>query len=308
MEIFKLIAETGSFSMAAERLNLTQSALSHQMRALEEELGEQLLVRARPKIYATAAGQRVLVSAERIFTEIANVKAGFVNARKGEPKGSVRVASTHLAMTYVYGELLEQFSTRHPEVELVFHATETTEDPVQRVLQRQSDIGFTVLPVKHPQILTVPLFRAEQVLLVGRKHPLAKQKQTRVEELRRWPFARFETRTGGRQVSDSLFADGGYPPILAESNSVEYLKRIIRIAFGVALAPVFCARAELTNGTLHALRLRREPLLQEAGMIMRRDVHVRALDLFKDFCVQLRGAKLRNVTLENMEQSVFEAA
>jgi DNA-binding transcriptional LysR family regulator len=307
LEIFKLIAESGSFSTAAQRLNLTQSALSHQMRALEEELGEQLLVRARPRVYATAAGQRVLASAERIFAEISEVKAQFERTRKGESIGSVRVASTHLAMTYVYGELLEQFSARHPEVELVFHATETTEDPVQRVLQRHSDVGFTVLPVKHPQLLSIPLFRAEQVVIVGRKHPLAKQKQTTVEELRHWPFARFEARTGGRQISDSLFLkDGGYPPILAESNAVEYLKRIIRIGFGAAVVPAFCVRTELASGTLHALRLRSGPVLQEAGLVVRRDVTIRALDLFRSVCLELRGAKLRTINLDNVERPVFE--
>jgi len=67
------------------------------MRALEEELGEQLLVRARPQVYATAAGQRVLASAARIFAEISDVKAQFERTRKSESIGSVRVASTHLA-------------------------------------------------------------------------------------------------------------------------------------------------------------------------------------------------------------------
>lgn len=308
LEALKLIATTGSFSTAALQLGFTQSALSHQIRSLEEEVGEQLLVRARPRIYPTAAGQRLLTSAERIFAELEQVKAQFDKTRQGLSMGTVRVAATHLAITYVYGDLLEQFATRHPAVELVFHATETTEDPVQRVLQRESDIGFTVLPQKHPKLEALTLFRAEQVLIVGRKHPLAKQKITSVEDLRHWPFARFEPRTGGRQVSDSVFLPGGgYPPILAESNDVEYLKRIIRMSQGVALVPVFCVRNELESGTIHALRLRSGRVIQNAGLVTRRDVSIRALDLFKQVCNELRGGKLRAITLENVDRPVFGA-
>ena len=306
LEAFKLITQTGSFSSAARKLGLTQSALSHQLRSLEEELGEQLLVRARPRAYPTSGGQRLLLSAERIFAELSELKSQFAKTGPDASLGAVRVAATHLAITYIYGDLLEKFAGRHPDVELVFHATETTEDPVQRVLQRESDVGFTVLPVKHPKLETIPLLRAEQVLIVAPKHPLAKQRSTTLEELRHWPFARFEPKTGGRQVSDAVFlGDGGYPTILAESNDVEYLKRIIRIGLGVALVPVFCVRSELKSGTIRALRLKSGRVIQDAGLVMRSDVSIRALELFTRACVQLRGPKPRPVTLENVDQPVF---
>lgn len=313
LEVFRLIAQTGSFSAAAAQLGLTQSALSHQIRSLEEEAGEQLLARKRPRIHPTAAGQRLLESAGRIFAELSQVKESFGATRSGAPaaavSGTVRVAATHLAIAYVYGDLLEHFAMRHPGVELVFHATETTEDPVSRVLQRDSDVGFTVLPQKHPKLNVTALFRAEQVLIVGRTHPLSSQRYTTVEELRRWPFARFEPRTGGRQVSDALFLpEGGYPPILAESNDVEYLKRIIRMGRGVALVPVFCVRNELQNRTIHALRLRGGRVIQDAGMVMRRDVSIRALELFRSVCVELGGKKLRAITLDNVDRPVFGTA
>ena len=306
LEVFKLISETGSFSTAARKLGLTQSALSHQIRSLEAEVGEQLLVRARPRAYPTASGQRLLLSAERIFAELSELKSLFAKTGPSASLGSVRVSATHLAITYIYGDLLEQFASRHPGVELVFHATETTEDPVQRVLQRESDVGFTVLPIKHPKLKTIPLLRAEQVLIVAPKHPLAKQRSTTLEDLRQWPFARFEPKTGGRQVSDAVFlGDGGYPSILAESNDVEYLKRIIRIGLGVALVPVFCVRGELKSGAIRALRLKTGRVIQDAGIVMRNDVSIRALDLFTRACVQLRGAKPRPVTLENVDEPVF---
>lgn len=304
LEALKLIGTTGSFSSAAEQLGLTQSALSHQIRNLEEEVGEQLLVRARPRIYPTAAGQRLLISAERIFIELASIKEQF--ARTPGEAGSVRVAATPVAITYLYGDLLEHFIARHPGIELIFHATETTENPVQRVLQRDSDVGFTVLPQKHPKIEVTQLGRAEQVLIVGATHPLAKQQVVSIEKIRQWPFVRFEPKTGARLVSDSVFMpSGGYPPILAESNDVEYVKRIIRMGLGVSLVPVFCVRNELDRGTLRALRLRSGRIMQDFGLVCRADVSIRALDMFKKECLALRGPGLRTITLERLDEPLF---
>ena len=152
LEALKLIANTGSFQLAAVRLLLTKSALSHQMRSLEEELGEPLLVRARPKIYPTPAGQRLLLTAERIFAEVASIKEQFSQSHQSQSGGTLRVAGTNVAIAYVYGDLIEEFVVRHPSIEIVFHSTESTEDAVTRVLQRSADIGFTFSPQFSPEI------------------------------------------------------------------------------------------------------------------------------------------------------------
>src|SRR3954471_24669113 len=122
LDAIKLIVDSGSFQVAAKRLSLTKSALSHQMRALEEELGEQLLVRARPKIYPTPAGQRLMHSAERIFAEMSAIKEQFGSAAGSEPAGTIRIAGTHVAITYVYGDLIEAFVSRHRAIDIIFHA------------------------------------------------------------------------------------------------------------------------------------------------------------------------------------------
>jgi DNA-binding transcriptional LysR family regulator len=302
LEAFKSITTTGSFSSAARQLGVTQSALSHQMKSLEEELGEQLLVRARPRVYPTDAGRHLLMSAERIFGEIASIREQFEKSRSGAFRGSVRIAATHIAIAYLYGDLLEQFVTNHPEIEIIFHATETTENPVTRVLQRSADAGFIVLPQSHPQLEVLPMVKAEQVFIVGAKHKLAKRKSVSVEELRRWPFARFEQGTGPRIVSDQVFISSGeYPPVLAESNDIEYVKRLIRMGLGVALVPVFCVRQELLEGTLRPLRSTGGRIMQDAGLIWRKDSAMSSLTLFREICERIRGSSPKQITLDNVE-------
>jgi DNA-binding transcriptional LysR family regulator len=306
LEAFKLIVQTGTFMKAARKLGLTQSALSHQVRTLEAELGEQLLVRARPRTYPTTAGQRLLLFADRILDEVGELKAQFANTKGGSSIGTLRVAATNLAITYIFGDLLEKFAASHPEVDLIFHATENTEMPIQRVAQRESDIGFTAFPVEHPKLEAFHLVRMEQVFIVSPKHPLARQKLTTLEELRRWPFTRFELGTGGRQVSDALFVgNGGYPSILAESNDVEYLKRVVRIGTAVALVPVVCVHSELKNGSIVALRLKSGQVLQDGGFVRSADVSTRALQVFESVCRAQRGSKPKVVTLENAGGPIF---
>lgn len=304
LEALKLIANTGSFQLAAARLFLTKSALSHQMRSLEEELGEPLLVRARPKIYPTPAGQRLLLSAERIFAEVTSIKEQFSQSHHAQSGGTLRVAGTNVAIAYVYGDLFEEFVVRHPSIEIVFHSTESTEDAVTRVLQRSADIGFTVFPQFSPELIATTLVKAEQVFIVGRQHHLANRRTVTLKQLRDWPFVRFEQKTGQRVVSDTVFGlSGGYPRILAESNDVEYVKRIIRMGLGgVSLLPAFCVRNEIADGSLRALRLNTGPIVQEAGFVVRKDVNLRAVTLFRDECLRLRGHAVHSISLEGKKQ------
>src|SRR5882762_2980025 len=74
LEALRTIVATGSFAAAAERLRLTQPALSHQIKNLEDELGATLLIRARPKVYASPAGELVLPAADRSFSEVGIIR------------------------------------------------------------------------------------------------------------------------------------------------------------------------------------------------------------------------------------------
>src|SRR4051794_35954243 len=88
------IAETGSFVEAAQPLNLTQSALSHQIRHLEEELGETLLVRGKPRVVPSASGRAVLQSARTVLAEVDSIRGMFGSADPGEMTGTITVAAT----------------------------------------------------------------------------------------------------------------------------------------------------------------------------------------------------------------------
>src|SRR5215218_10272984 len=146
LRTFTAIAETLNFTKASEKLNLTQSAVSHQIKALEEELGVQLFVRAARGVTLTDAGKKALVYAKRILAESEQMLAS-VAGRERALAGTVRVAAATQALVYLFAPLFENFMDSYESVELVFRTSTSTEQTVADVLDGRVDVGFASLAV-----------------------------------------------------------------------------------------------------------------------------------------------------------------
>jgi DNA-binding transcriptional LysR family regulator len=303
---FRAIVATGSFGMAAEQLSLTQSALSHQIKQLEEELGTTLLVRARPQVYLTDAGQVLLSAADKIIAELSDLRQQFGLETEGQYVEVVRVAATTVGFAYIYGDLCHAFIARNPRAKLDFTATETPEGAVSKVLTRAADIAFTPLPADFPSLDTLVLGEVEHVFIVGRMHELAKFKTVAMPAIKRFPFVRYHRGSGSRMVSDAVFASqGGYPAILTESNDTGFVKRIVGIGLGIALIPIFAVAEELRGGLLHAFRLPNQKIMDQFGLVMHKGRPQRVLKKFVGVCLECRGSKPKKLTLETLDQVPF---
>jgi DNA-binding transcriptional LysR family regulator len=307
LNILRAIAEFGSFSVAAEKLHLTQSALSHQVKNLEDELGESLLIRGKPKVLPTTAGQLVLTSGARIIAEIESLKSHFAAVRRGPLSGTLRVAATSLGMVYHYGDLCQEFIASHPGIELVFRASETPGEAARAVVDGAADVAFIPLIGEHPQLEVIPLGRSEDVVIVGRQHPLFSETTVTVEQLRHTPFVRFLPSSGSRPESDQIFLPaGGYPPIAAESNDIEFVKRIVGMGIATALVPVITVARETRARSLKPLRLRDRTLSLSFGLVYRRGGRTKAIEVLKTFCVQQTGPDGLQLDIENIQKPVAD--
>lgn len=287
LEAFRAISMTGSFRAAAIRLGVTQSALTHRIKKLEEELGETLLIRAKPRVYPSPAGHRLATSADRVLEELNALKEEFTPTKRGQLTGQLRVAASNLGIVYLYGHLYEEFIKKYPGVELILTATETPLEGVRQVVSGTVDVAFTPFPIDFPNLEAVTLGSTEHVLIVGRNHPLAGFKAVTVEAVKQFPFVRYQPSAGTRQVTDQIFLSaGGYPPILTESNDTEFIKRIVGMGLGVALVPSFTVSAEVRTGKLKPLRFSNMKLIQEFGFVHRREVKMRVLEVFKGLCIE----------------------
>jgi DNA-binding transcriptional LysR family regulator len=301
------IASTGSFLDAAKRLHVTQSALSHQISKLERELGQQLLVRARPKVHATPAGNLVMAAGERIFAELDGIRQRFSAGDATTLSGTLRVASTKLALVYLFGDLCEAFIGRYPNIELVFSATENSGEAVRRASEGAVDLAWTPFPIPAGQLDSIVLGRTEYVFIVGRNHPLAGKNSASAEDLKGYPFVLFERGSGTRDISDEVFLrSSGYPKVVTESNDTEFVKQIVSIGSGVALIPVFALGKEISSGELSMLRLKGRRLMVDFGIVSRRANRLPSVDHFRDLCIEMRGPGKVSVTLENAGKPPFK--
>jgi DNA-binding transcriptional LysR family regulator len=304
LRAFCEICAEGGFSAAAAKLHLTQSALSHQIRLLEEELGQELLVRAKPKVYPTAAGLLLLESSHVILSEVAHVRANFGMASEPAPRPLVRIAATNVGLCYLYGSLCEGFLRDRPDVDLTIYATESIEDALQRVSRRFADIAFTTLPIEIPNIDVVELGSVENIFIVGPRHPLASRAAVEPEGLLASPFVRFLPGSGMRFVSDKYFAEAGrYPPILTETNDAELVKRLISMGTAAALIPVFAVVSEIRSHRLIALKMRGAPLLQRFGFAVRSGTGSVALERFKAACLKRTRKWPKTISLDSVRSS-----
>jgi DNA-binding transcriptional LysR family regulator len=291
LRILQAIAETGSFHGAASKLHLTQPAISQQLKSLELELGETLVIRSRPKVGLLPGGLAVLASAERVNAELEKLKLRFAPETPGQLTGVLRIAASTLGIIYLYGDLLERFIGQYPRIELVVTAAESGIGAARHVLAGSADVAFTPFPVDLPNLQTMVLAETEHLVIVSRQHRLAMRKRVSVSDLRNHPFIRYQADAGSRAVSDQLFLPGGgYPPIFVESNDTEFIKRVVMLGMGSAMVPAFTVTGQGRDRRLVALAVEGISARQEFGFVWRRDVPMRTLRVFEEFCLEQRAS------------------
>ncbi len=273
LRTFRVVAETLNFTRAAERLNLTQSAVSHQIKALEEELGEPLFIRARRAVKLSQAGKAALEYVERILDDAEALRES-VAGRERALAGRVRVAAATQAFVHLFVPLFESFMRAHPGIELSFRTTVSTEQTVADILNGAADVGFASLAVYSPALQVTKLFEDELLLIVGRAHRLAGKRAVPVAELQRERLILFERGASIRRATDQFFDSVGMRPELAlESNDTYFIKLMVERGTGISLLPAWTVREEIEAGRLARLRI--------SGHRLRRSVAMASLGRFQ---------------------------
>jgi LysR family transcriptional regulator, transcriptional activator of the cysJI operon len=267
LRTFREVAEALSFTRASQKLNMTQSAVSHQIKALELELGEPLFIRAKRGVRLSDAGKLALEYAARIIEE-ADALRERMRGGDNEPRGRVRAAAATQAFVHLFARLFESFMHEHDRIELSFRTTVSTEQTVADILNGAADVGFASLPVYSPTLQVIELFEDELGVVVGPRHPLARESEVDLSELKRERFILFEQGASIRRATDAFFKRVELNPDLAmESNDTYFIKLMVEHGVGVSVMPSWAVRDEAGARRLSWLRVRGHRLARSVAMI-----------------------------------------
>jgi len=288
LRTFAMVAETQNFTKAAERLKITQSAVSHQMKALETEFGESLFLRTRRGVKLSPAGQAMREHAQRILDEVEAMKAT-VAGRKGVLTGRVRAAAATQAFAYLFAPLCEAFLNAHPGIAVSFVTTASTAQTMAVVQSGDAHVGIASVPVFSPSLTVTDLFSDELLLVVPAGHPLSREKTVEVTQLRSERMILYETGSSIRQVTDGFFKRTRLePPVALESNDAGFIKLMIEHGQGLSFLPPWVVRDEVLAGRLAILRIDGQRMRRKIAMVSQARLQSAPLRAFLDFMLERR--------------------
>lgn len=297
LRTFVAVAETLNFTKASEKLYLTQSAVSHQMKALEEEFGVPLFIRAKSGVILTDAGKIALEYALQILNKAEEMREKVTGPEKALA-GRVRVAAATQALVYLFAPLFEEFMDAFETVELVFRTTVSTEQTVEDILEGVADVGFASLAVYSPVLRVVELFDDELILTVGKKHRFATEKEISIRELEKERWILFERGASIRRATDDFFKKAKIEPEMAlESNDTYFIKVMIEHGLGVSLMPSWAVREETKNGKLAQVRIKKHELKRSVAMVTLKGAQSAPIRAFIEFMLAQKE-KLQSAALD----------
>jgi DNA-binding transcriptional LysR family regulator len=236
LEHFVAVAEEQSFTRAAARVHLVQSALSVSIRALERELGARLFDRRTHPVALTDAGQALLVEARRTLGA-AEAARDAVAAVHGGLRGTVRVGIMQALSLIDLASLLTEYNRARPQVQLVFSAIHGGSAEITRdVCEGRLDLAFAALPTGYPPGLSVlPLASEQMMLACPPDHPFAERDKIELAELDGARFVDFPAGWGTRLSVDRLFVEARLQrEVAVEVGDILTVIKLVRAGFGFA--------------------------------------------------------------------------
>jgi LysR family transcriptional regulator for metE and metH len=251
------VAELGNVTRAADRLHLTQSALSHQLRDIESRLGAPLFIRLSRRMALTPEGERVLVTARRVLDDLRRTEDD-VRGMSDAGRGVLRLATQCNTGYHWLPPLLETFNRKHPgvEVQIVVAATDR---PLQALLDGQIDLAvITDEDVTDPRIVIRPLFADELVAIVAPSHRLAKRAWINPEDFAEENLMIYKADRKDSYVFTKILTPAGVEPArISHVPLTEAIVELVKAGLGVGVLARWAVEPTLKSGAMVGVRITR---------------------------------------------------
>jgi len=254
LKVFCDLAETESFTKAAQINGVTQSAVSQQISSMERLFKSLLIERSKKRFRLTREGQ-VFYDYSKQITQKYDALHSKVHEIKDIISGTIRVTTIYSIGLHDLPPYIKNYLKAYPTVNVCVEyrrANQVYEDVLSNVV----DLGLVAYPVRDSRLEIVPLRKDPLALICHPQHPFAKLKTIKLKALSGQKFVCFESDIPTRKALDKIFrAHGVQVQNVIEFDNVETVKRAVEIDAGVSIVPSSTVKQEVTNQTLAAVQL-----------------------------------------------------
>jgi LysR family transcriptional regulator, cys regulon transcriptional activator len=236
--LYEVFRHDLNITRAAQSLGVSQPGLSRQLQLLEQELNVELFVRNRKRLVRlTPAGVQIVPIAQRTLDDAHAIREA-AREHAGEHHGALTIATTHTQARYALPAVLRRFMQRYPAVQLNLRQG-TPSEVSALVASGNADLSIATEPLEPlPEVLLLPCYQLQRIVLTPPKHPLLKTKPVTLEALATYPLITYDFAFIGRsKVLRAFDAKGLHPNIVMNAIDADVIKTYVEFGLGIAILP-----------------------------------------------------------------------
>lgn len=271
LKVFRAVAEQESFRKAADRLNLSQPAVSQNIHALEEELGATLFDRSGNRVRLTQAGT-VLLKYARRNAQLAREALDALAKTAGEPRGELRLGASTTVAQYILPRMLGAFQKQYPQIALSV-TSGNTEHVVDLLLHGRIAMGIIEGPASSRELRKRRFLEDRMVLIVPRDHPWGAMREIPIDSLKEVSLLMREPGSGSRRVVELALKRSGLKlgqlQVAMDLDSTEAIVSGVEAGLGVGFVSQWAIGKEVRLGTLKPVRVAGLEIVRDLTLIQR---------------------------------------
>lgn len=258
LRYFVAVAETGSFSRAAERCHVSQPSLSQQIQKLERRLGKPLFNRLGHRTVLTDAGRLLLDRATQVLGTVADTERR-LRAGDNQLSGQLAIGAIPTIAPYLLPPVFQSFMRHYPNVEFVVRE-DVTAHLLPAVVEGELDLAIVALPIADARLETESLFSEPLLLALPPRHPLARRPRLAIQDCAEERFILLgEMHCLGEQVLSFCNAHDCHPQIACQTAQISTIQSLIALGQGISLLPDMARRADRSRSLVYRALTKDQP-------------------------------------------------
>jgi LysR family transcriptional regulator, regulator for metE and metH len=270
LRLVAAVADCGSLTRAGDRLHLTQSALSHQLRDIESRLGAALFLRIGKRLVLTPAGERLLASARDVLERLHQAEHD-IRQMGRDSAGVLRLTTECYTCYHWLPPLLAKYRRKFPRVDVRIDV-DATHGPVETLLAGKVDVALMSTPVRDRRLAATPIFEDELLIIAAPTHPFAKKTHVKVADMKGQTLLLYPPKEESRVLNEVLLPAGAVPARIDEVQLTEAIIELVKAGLGVSIIARWAVEPILKSDVLIARPLTARGLRRQWSAVMPKDL------------------------------------